>query len=476
MWGLKISIVKLRYLLNFYLIVVYSPGVFHKGAWSDDYAALLEPNSVGMHALRDSRPVYGATINLFYGLFSTVEGLSFIRLFGLLGLVLLCNELCLRFEKLPNGISLMIFTTFALTLPSFQFSAHWAIAYAMSWSGYMALYGFRLFLDTKLNFRLLGLLFLILSLLTYPLVTFILFSVVFIEGLLFKETVSQLLKRLLKPFLFMSLGIPISYFVSSIFMYSQNVSPNSRVSLVSIEQVPEKIIWFVTRPWALSFRPFLINSPSVSEAVIWVILGCLLILSLLISYYKSLSTALRVFCLFCFVLTLSILPLLFTSQNQIDVRFLGSNTFLVLIVVLFLSFNCLSSTCFERPKRSLVYTGALVLIFFGFWSVNDRYSHFIKPIFQENLSFISSELEGCDYTSKTLRIEVIQRGLPWGVRPLLGFYSQESDFESEWVPLAAVTAYAKSNRIEAEEVVLLPSIEGSKGGCQIFLDNYGRNL
>jgi hypothetical protein len=428
-----------------------------------------------MHALRDSRPIYGATISFFYSFFNTVQELSFIRLFGLLGLILLCNELCQRFEKMPNGNSMMVLTTFALTLPSFQFSAHWAIAYGMGWSGFLALIGFRLFSGSELKFRLLGLLLLLLSLLTYPLVTFILFSVVFIEGLSLKETASQLLKRQLKPLLFLTLGIPLSYFVSLIFMYSQNVSPNSRVLLVSIDQAPEKFIWFITRPFALSFRPFLIDSPSVSEMVIWVFLGSILILSLLIFYYNSLPKALRVFCLFCFVLTLSILPLLFTSQNQIDVRFFGSNTLLVLVITLFLSLNYLSSIHSERIRKFLISTGVFTLILFGFWSVNDRYSQFIKPIFQGSQNLISSELEGCEYNLKMPRIEIIQRELPWSVRPLIGFYSQESDFESVWVPLGAVTAYAKSNRIEAKEVVLLPSIENSKGGCQIFLDNYGRN-
>lgn len=461
----------LRSLLSLYLTVVYLFGIVTSGAWSDDYAALLDPSAVGLHALRDSRPISGFSISVLFSVFDSINQLPFLRFFGLLGLILLNNEIWIRLREYPKHRIFMIISTFGLTLPSFQFAAHWAIAFVMSWATFLGLLGLRLFSNKNLKLRGFGLLILIISLLTYPLVVFFIFPVVFVEGLMSKDTANKFLGRFAQPFLYLSIGTPASYLVSIVIIKLNGTSSNARVELVSFENVPEKITWFFTRPWALSFRPFLISSPSVIEMVMFVTIFFFLILTLMVFYYRSLVRGILVFCIFNFVIIVSVLPLLIVSQNQIDVRFLGANTWLVLVTLLFLFSNFISEKTL-RAVPKLISFGGILLLVFGFWSVNDRYVSFIQPTFLGNQNFIESELVKCVTPYPDMKIDIIRRSTFWEGRQLLGFYSQTTDLESDWVPEGAVSMYLDSIGIGLNRKPNLVTKSEKEGVCQVILDRY----
>jgi hypothetical protein len=462
---------QLRFLLSVYLILVYFYGVFASGAWSDDYAALLDPSAVGVHALRDSRPVYGYSLSLLFNLFDSTSQLSMIRFIGLIGLILLNNEIWIRLRNYPKNRTMMVFCTLGLTLPSFQFSAHWAIAFAMSWAGFLGLLGFRLFSAIGLRLRFIGLFSLMLSFMTYPLVTFIILPVLFIEGILKKDSGTNLLKRLTNPLWYFLLGGISTFFISALIVKLNDTTSNARVAFVAVEDVPSKLIWFFSRPWSLSFRPYLISSPSVIDITLFVSILSIVIFVLLYSYYNSLSSALSVFLVFNLYLVLSLTPLLLVSQNQIDVRFLGSNTWLVVVTLLFL----LSS--FFSEKFSTVTTKVskpifLSLLIFGFWSVNDRYLSFIQPVFVSNNKFIESKLATCKDSSFSRDVEIIARSRPWGQKDLLGSYSQVTDFASSWVPEGAVASFIKTNNLDFNPNPTLRSRFQKEESCHIYLDDY----
>lgn len=462
---------QLRSLFSVYLILVYFYGVFGSGAWSDDYAALFDPSAVGMHALRDSRPVYGYSITFLFGFFDSTTQLSIIRLIGLIGLVLLNNELWIRLRNYPKHRTMMVFCTLGLTLPSYQFSAHWAIAFAMSWAGFLGLFGFRLFSIKRLRSRLIGLLLLMLSLMTYPLVAFFIFPVVFVEGLLNKDTGANILRRFKMPLWYFLLGGTSSYFMSAFVIKLHDTTPNARVELVTIENVPTKLIWFFTRPWSLSFRPYLISSPSIIDIALFVSIFSTLIFVLLYFYYASLRSALSVFAIFNFSIVLSVLPLLFVSQNQIDVRFLGSNTWLVLVTLLFL-LSCFISEKFSAVTSKVSAYFFLSFLIFGCWSVNDRYLNFIQPVFVNNNEFIEAKLAVCEDSFFAKDVEIIERSRPWGVKDLLGFYSQITDLESIWVPEGAVASFIKTNNLHFNPRPTLRSRAQKIDSCHIYLDDY----
>ena len=142
---MKLSTGKYRLIAAFYLFLVYAFGVFSKSAWSDDYSAILDPGAVGLHAIKDGRLLHGASIDFFYSHFTTVQSLTFIRMFGLAGLILLNDMLIRKFLSVQSSSAVVVASTVAFTLPSFQFSAHWAGAFGFSWTAYLAILGFTLF-------------------------------------------------------------------------------------------------------------------------------------------------------------------------------------------------------------------------------------------------------------------------------------------------------------------------------------------
>ncbi len=91
----QLTMAKYRFAAALYLFLVYAFGVFSKSAWSDDFSALFDPDAVALHAIRDSRIVYGWLVDLLFGQFTTIQSLAFIKLLGLLGLILL-NDLLIN--------------------------------------------------------------------------------------------------------------------------------------------------------------------------------------------------------------------------------------------------------------------------------------------------------------------------------------------------------------------------------------------
>ena len=136
MMGINLSRNKIRLLSFLYLLLVYIFGVLKFGAWSDDFWSLQDPHAHFLHAVKDGRPVYGWSIEFLFSIFNTVESLKFIRLFGLVGL-LLFSDAATRFllsKNLPYRV--VVASLVAFTLPSFQLSAHWAIAFCLGWTGF----------------------------------------------------------------------------------------------------------------------------------------------------------------------------------------------------------------------------------------------------------------------------------------------------------------------------------------------------
>ena len=159
-----------------YLTVIYIFGVFNYGAWSDDFTSLSDPYGHFVHATRDGRPLYGFAIKFFFETFTTVDSLKFVRLFGLVGLILLSDAVLKYLLSKDSSMKVAVAASVAFSLPSFQFSAHWAVAFGMSWTGFLAVIGLFLWERDSVKFKILGLLLFSLSFLIYPLMSFFIFS------------------------------------------------------------------------------------------------------------------------------------------------------------------------------------------------------------------------------------------------------------------------------------------------------------
>jgi len=459
---------RVRLLAALYMFVVYSSGVFSPGAWSDDYAALLDPQATGLHAIKDGRLLYGGLIQLMFSLFNSIGGLLFIRLLGLLGLILLNDLVINQLYKRSESLLIPITTSAAFTLPSFQFSAHWAIAFVMSWAAYLAVLGFVIFRKHSLKNYLLGLVLLLFSVLLYPLMSFFVVSFVYAEILIDKKTLRSISLKSAEVLFFLVSGLGLGALVSFTYLRLNSLDANPRVSFVALGDIFDKIFWFLSRPFALSFRPFLIDSPSLPNILIF--LFCITTAIILLFRLASgswLRAIEQVFVLFIF-LALSILPLLLAAQNQIDLRFIASNTWIVLFTFIYLF-----GSIFREASKPWVSCIAVLLLFTAF-TLNSRYFSFIRPIFLANQTFIAGALENCTEEQIAAGLVIVGRTTPWSDKPLIGFYSQMTDFQSEWVPVGALEMYLEEHQLPHSILPMMDVYGVNDSRCPVRMDDYGR--
>lgn len=472
--GINLSRNKIRLLSFLYLLLVYIFGVLKFGAWSDDFWSLQDPHAHFLHAVKDGRPVYGWSIEFLFSIFNTVESLKFIRLFGLVGL-LLFSDAATRFllsKNLPYRV--VVASLVAFTLPSFQLSAHWAIAFCMGWTGFLALQGLILWGRDGLRHKLFGLFLVTISLLIYPLLSFFIFSILFADLYLTSITRSEVYRRIKSVLPLLVLSALLSASLSRVLLMFLNLEYNPRVQIISLAQIPEKLIWFVTRPLLLSYRPFLIDSPSTliigAEVLIFTLIFVLLISLTLRQWGKVIY-----FLLFLNAnLVLSLLPFLVTTENQIEVRFLSSNTWLVTFLLVNFMFSGLASA-FKFDKGTdtrivaVISCGALL---FGAYTVNDRYISFILPIEKVSRDFVAAEILNCSLSQLESGVEVVARDTPWPSRKLLGMYSQVTDLASEWVPLGAVSMVLVGDSFQSKQVGPIGWGKGSPSKCIVNLNRF----
>jgi hypothetical protein len=459
-------------LSTFYLFIVYSFGVFSEGVWSDDYAAIDNPSSVALHAEKDGRLLYGFLIHWFFSSIEEVGQLKYIRLFGLLGILLLNHLVICQLLKVSKSSIIPFASSIAFTLPSFQLSTHWAIAFCISWSAYLSILGLFMYRKKPRFYKIVGMLLCIFSLLLYPLMTFFVFSVLFAEVLVKGWSFDSSLKSLREGFMFVTFGGVLSFVLVSINLSWRGLKSNDRVELVALEDIPEKLLWFATRPFALSFRPFQISSPGTFEMLLTYVAVFSLISLLSYKVYRNLKSTYKfLFSLVCFI-AISILPLLLASQNQIDIRFIGSSSWIVLFSIIFLLVRTSTALIRKNAQKTISFFVILIIGLYSFVSINYRFTALIKPIYSNSTSFIFNELNLCSDSQISNGVLVVKRTKPWPSRQLLGFFSQTTDLASDWVPIGAVKLVLIKNSKEFFEIEFTSSKDRDASLCYVQLDKF----
>jgi hypothetical protein len=262
---------KVQLSVSFFLFITFILGTVSNSAWSDDYSAFHEPYEVRLHAIKDGRPLYGLAIQYLYQTISTVDELKLIRLLGLIGIVLANLIVVRQLQSKSLKLAGPIASTLAFTIPSFQLSAHWAIGFSFSWSTFFALIGL-LHLQHKQRFRIFaGVLLFIISLLVYPLNTFFIFSFLFALAIVSKASIGEYISQFYRASSFLALGVLISTLLCWFYLKVESTPTNPRVAFVTLEELPEKVVWFVSRPLVLSFMPFQIVSPTLTHILVSVL-------------------------------------------------------------------------------------------------------------------------------------------------------------------------------------------------------------
>ena len=463
------SIKKIRLTAVFSLFAIYLPGVISTGIWSDDYPSLLDPISVQIHASRDGRPIYGFLLQFMFSLTNTVSNLWLIRFIALIGLLLL-NDLVIKvLSKSRADLRVMLASVGAFSIVSFQVNVHWATAFLFCWVAYFALLGYTLMMRDSKKSNFVGVLLLTVSSLSYPVLTFFILPVVF---LLSYETDNKD-RGLKKNSILAILGIALSAFlallINLISLRARGLTFNDRVSFISIPDLPSQILWFLSRPFILTYRGYSIDSPGWIEALGSFMVVNLLIITGIIIQQKTFPKVLKSYLLLISFTLFSMSPLFIPDQQQVDVRYVTVGSWLITYMFLSGVFLILGRISLggQQTSRRLVSV-AFVMVFF--LSINLRYFSVIQPIYNKTSTFISSELSSCGDQEILSGVYVLARETEWPSKQYIGLFSQITDLASGWVPLNAVRVEIQKNPKFSGVSVSWTEEAGS--GCLIDLNRF----
>lgn len=453
------------------LLLTYLPGALMPSIWSDDYPTLIDPESHQIHASRDGRPVYGLALQFFFGLIKSPQDLWLIRVIALIGLLLLAYLVIHLLNPKKDNIRIYLSTIGAFSIASFQLSIHWATAFFFPWVAYFALLGFMFIIRNSWRSKTLGIFFLTLSSLSYPILVFFIIPVVFLMWFESDQNKFNLIRNLIWSFFGIAMSVILSLVVNLIQLGLRNLTFNDRVSVVSISDLQAQSIWFLSRPVVLTFRAFLIESPGVFSASL-----SLLVVSVIIFYgfhlkYNSLIKTISTFTVLILFDVMSLAPLFFPNQQQIDMRYIIVGAWLITYVFISSIFLIASNFAVENLSRIKTLT-AICLIFFFFASVNFRYFSIIRPIYSETHSFISGELDKCSKSEIEDGVFILQRTSSWPSREYIGMFSQVSDLASPWVPLNAVKVQTRQTTSYRNLDIPVSWTDKASSGCIIDLNNY----
>jgi hypothetical protein len=426
------------------LLAIYLPGVISTGIWSDDYPSLVDPNAVQEHASRDGRPLYGFALQFMFDSANTISNLWYIRFFALIGLLLL-NDLVIKILSYSKSdLRVIVASVGAFSIASFQVNVHWATAFLFCWVAYIALLGYTHIIKYSKKNKLIGILLLTLSSLSYPLLTFFILPIVFLVSYE-NEGKAKNLKRNSTTALFgITLSALIALLINLTSLKIRGLTFNDRVSFISIAELPGQIIWFLSRPFILAFRGYSIDSPGIIEALGYFLVGNLLIIIGVLVKFHKFSKVLTTYVLLISFTLLSMAPLFFPDQQQVDVRYVTVGAWLISYMYISGAFLILEKLSVGRHKinRNLI---SVVFVILFFLSINIRYFSVIQPIYNKTSSFISGEIRSCNEQQILSGVYVLPRETDWPSNQYLGLFSQVTDLASYWVPLNAVEVEIRKN-------------------------------
>ena len=163
------------------------------------------------------------------------------------------------------------------------------------------------------------------------------------------------------------------------------------------------------------------------------------------------------------------------ADNQIDMRFVASNTWLFVFVIVFL---LVPKNLFSAPKFRYKHSLGLLIIssslVFGAISVNHNFLTNYEDPYLEKVAFLERQISDCSDEQIRNQVTIVKRTIPWEKKNVIGAYSQQTDLESDWVPIGAVAYYLKNTGYESISLPELAKQKTSSLNCNIFLDDYPR--
>ena len=410
------------------IILFNSFTVLRRFAWGDDWAFISGykkgDSGIKIEHYSGYRPVLQKIMDFAFGNISNYQNLVFLRLISTLGMVVLTWQVMKNIERMGYSRSLNLTLGLGLNLlPTFWIYTNWAATFIYPWVCVISILSLSLFKKNKL----VSVLLLVLTFMIYqPAAVFSVFLVFtgFLRKGKFSNSDSYYLGTII---LSAAIALASSKFINQVL----SVPPKARTGfLTSPSGIVNKLIWLATRPFLLSFRPFLVESHGILTLVLTVV-GFLL--SLLGIFYMSKNlnrfkflAGIGVFYFF------GLLPIIPISENQIEFRILPATSAIGLLLLLVGVQSAL-----DKIQLPTVIAGTLIvssILGTVLYTENKIQNIFIKP-FEKNQKFLLSEAEGINIDRVVI---VSDYGNGWPQNNYVGALSVISDFQMPWVPVGEV--------------------------------------
>ena len=434
--------------LDFFLILLSTnlitfAYIRNEYAWADDYSFLgsyigFSP-SLSTEHYTGYRPLLQIIFDLVFTNIQAIEDLRFLRYVALIGTSLLSIAIfrILVLSGWGKWSSIFLACTVQF-LPTFQIYQWWATAFIYSWVAVASLISFSL---QQKGYWVRSSTILIICFLIYqPAATFGMIG-------LLVDFLNQrrLRRRHIEYMLSLTITFVLATVLSRFTLYLLQIVPKERAGVISSpDDLAAKIIWLLTRPTILSFRPYFWNSPNLTEIICALILFAVFIFFIfkkMLALRNSVVFFLSLACIFLMML----LPLLPIRENQVEFRVLPSTSVLGLILLVYIVKAYLEK--YSNLMRLSPIFASVMISLVALSASNSSEKIFIKP-YKSIKTFVFEKTYGdnsevlyykIDYSDWPMRnyigapSAIYDLQMPWVVEPLLKFML--SDKYSAILPL-----------------------------------------
>lgn len=469
----------------FVILLTYAPGVFKESFWSDDYPALIDTPDLVNHVLKDARPASAGLLSLSFSLLKDPANAWILRFLALVALLLIF----LFIEKsIKNSThyNLGIFSiAIAFCLPSFQMYVHWSIAWYYLWAALAGLYSFQFWSSRQILRKVLAVLLLVLALTTYPPAALFFFSVIVVTNVLSDSKSYKFFTDTTRGLVLLMISGLVSILTVFVTMQLAGISPNRRVRLVTLSEIPDKIAWLFSRPFVVGLRPFMIDSPTPIFAALTA-LPVLIILFFGVMRQSRQSEELFLYRASVIVLPLllTLIPIMITSDNQIEFRLLSGYCWGVAVIASFFLLIEIKTwlgtlNASKKLEGTVLLLVSTILSLVAIITVNLHYTQLFGGPYQKKNAFLNAKISSCFNERPVEKIVIILPKEPFPSLPRLGVFSMSTDLASPWVPKPNVELLLKQRKIDVPIVYLemRPSnIKVAETECVIDLEEFRKLL
>ena len=427
-----------------FVFLFHSFSILRKFAWGDDWAFIsaYKQGDLGVTTEHYSgyRPLLQKIMDFSFGNIHNYEHLVFLRLIANLGLVIVVWLLMEKLAKIGFSKNFTCAVGLGVSLlPTFWIYTNWASTFIYSWVCALSILSLNLFDKYKMiSFSVIVACFLIYQPAAVFSVTLI-FAGYIQKGKFSRANIQYLSMVLIGAIFAIATGKMVNQLL--------DVPAKTRTGFISTPgEFIDKVLWLVSRPLVLSFRPFLLESHGLVPLGITVV-GFALSAVAFIHILKKGSLLRNIYSfigLYCFGM-LSLLPI---SENQIEFRILPTTSAMGLILV-----GIGIRTIFEQKSSPFFlrsFIGILAFIVVAVYSETKIQQIFIKS-FEINQKLILNSMN----TQTPEKVIVISDySVVWPQRNYVGALSVISDFQMPWVPIGEVSQVL---RIDESRISLVDS-------------------